>query len=191
MSPFRSLLFVGTHKMTPIIDFFKLKLSKTEFISLILLLSVTVILRFPQLGYSHFYGDETKAIFYNKSISITDFLLDQRKGPIQFVVTWVSENIVGGFNEMYIRFPFALAGSFSVLVFYLLVKNLFGWREAVFASFLFTLSGFNIAFSRTAQYQSVLIMFCLIALFLCLLYSKNKNLLLLFFSSLFLALGIL
>src|SRR3989304_8525788 len=113
--------------------FFTYSFSKVELIIIAVLLSVTVILRFPQLGYSHFYGDETKAIFYNKSISITDFLLDQRKGPIQFVVTWVSENIVGGFNEMYIRFPFALAGSFSVLVFYLLVKNLFGGREAVFA----------------------------------------------------------
>src|SRR3989344_7139823 len=121
MSPFRSLLFVGTHKMTPIIDFFKLKLSKTEFISLILLLSVTVILRFPQLGYSHFYGDETKAIFYNKSISITDFLLDQRKGPLQFVITWLTENTFNGFKDNYIRLPFALSGFLSIIIFYLIV----------------------------------------------------------------------
>ena len=171
--------------------FFTYSFSKIELIIIAVLLSVTVILRFPQLGYSHFYGDETKAIFYNKSISITDFLLDQRKGPLQFVITWLTENTFNGFNEKYIRLPFAMAGSLSVLVFYLIVRNLFGWKEAVYASFLFTLSGFNIAFSRTAQYQSILILFCLISLFLCLLYTKNKNLLLLLFSSFFLALGIL
>src|SRR3989344_3291962 len=98
--------------------FFTYSFSKVELIIIAVLLSVTVILRFPQLGYSHFYGDETKAIFYNKSISITDFLLDQRKGPIQFVVTWVSENIVGGFNEKFIVY-FLIPLIFITSVFYI------------------------------------------------------------------------
>src|SRR3989344_5083190 len=136
--------------MMSVVPGFSIKsLSKIELIIISVLLSVSFILRFPQLGYSNFYGDETKAVFYNKSISITDFLLDQRKGPLQFVITWLTENTINGFNEKYIRLPFAMAGSLSVLVFYLIVRNLFGWKEAVYASFLFTLSGFNIAFSRT------------------------------------------
>src|SRR3989344_4969589 len=177
--------------MMSVVPGFSIKsLSKIELIIISVLLSVSFILRFPQLGYSHFYGDETKAVFYNKSISITDYLLDQRKGPVQFIITWLTENTFNSFNEVYIRLPFALSGFLSVIIFYLIVRNMFGWKEAAFASSLFTLSGFNIAFSRTAQYQSVLIMFCLVSIFLSLLYENNK-VMLIFLSSIFLSLGIL
>jgi 4-amino-4-deoxy-L-arabinose transferase-like glycosyltransferase len=138
-------------------------MTKKEIYLLIALFFVTAFLRFSQLGYSHFYGDETKTLYLDKTVSAVNFFLNQRKGPVQFLIVWGVEKLTGGFNELNVRLPFALAGFISVFVFYYLVKKFIGPREAAFAVFLFALSGFNIAFSRTAQYQSVLILFGLLA----------------------------
>ena len=67
-----------------------------------LLLSVLLIsafyLRFANLGYSDFQGDEIKALLLPDSgQTISDFLLTQRKGPMQFFVTY----ILGIFDPSY------------------------------------------------------------------------------------------
>jgi len=146
-------------------------MKKKEIYLLVLLIIVSAVLRLSSLGYSHFYGDETKTLYLDKTISATDFLFGQRKGPVQFLVVWGVEKLTGGFNEQAVRFPFALAGLLSVGVFYILVKKIFTWREALVASTLFALSGFNIAFSRTAQYQSILILVGLLSIFFIYQYS--------------------
>lgn len=146
-------------------------ISKLELTFVIILLFVTLVLRLPQLGYSHFYGDETKTLYWNKSVPANEFFLDQRKGPVQFAVVWVVETITDGFKEGLVRLPFALAGIASVGIFYLLVRQLFDYKTAFLSSIIFTLNGFFIAFSRTAQYQSFLVFFGLTAL----LFALNKR----------------
>ncbi len=151
-----------------------------EIVLLFLLFVITVILRFSQLGYSHYYGDETKALYLRKDISATDFLFNQRKGPVQFLVAWTMEQLTGGYNELTTRLPFALAGTISVFVVYLLAKKLYGRKVAFFSAFLFSLNGFFIAFSRTVQYQSFLWLFGLLAIYVVLIAldqtsTKTKN----------------
>ena len=178
--------------------------NRIELIFILVLIFVSAFLRFPQLGYSHFYGDETKTLFTRKDVSATDFLLDKRKGPVQFLVSWVSEKTFGGFNEATIRLPYAIAGFLSVLVFYLIVRNLFNYQIAFLSAFLFSTNGFFVAFSRTAQYQSFLILFGFLSVLFALFYMQEffKNLaqqsstlkiqnIYLFFSGIFLALAYL
>ena len=51
---------------------------------------VTIGLRFVNLGYSDYQGDEIKALFRSLAgASLLSFLLDQRKGPLQFLVTYL------------------------------------------------------------------------------------------------------
>jgi 4-amino-4-deoxy-L-arabinose transferase-like glycosyltransferase len=140
-------------------------INKIEILSLLIILVIGCIFRFWGLGYSHFYGDETKTLYLDKTVPAASFLLDQRKGPVQFLVSWVVEKITGGYSELYIRIPFAIAGWLSILAFYLTVRKLFGWKASVISTFLFSLNGFNIAFSRTAQYQSFLILFGFLSIY--------------------------
>ncbi|MDC0449094.1 glycosyltransferase family 39 protein [bacterium] len=141
----------------------KLKPTRTESIFFIFLLLVSFLLRFWGLGYSDFYGDETKTFYLDKTTPASQFFIDQRKGPLQFFVVWTTEKILGGHNEFWTRLPFAVAGFLSVIVFYYIVRRLFGWRAALVSAWLFSVSGFFVAFSRTIQYQSILLFFGLLA----------------------------
>ena len=155
-----------------------------EKLFLVILFLITVLPRFLGLGYSEFYGDETKAIYWNKAVPATQFLLNQRKGPVQFLVVWFMEKVSGGFGEFAIRLPFAVAGTLSVFVLYFVVRKWFNWRVAFIAAFLFSINGIFIAFSRTAQYQSFLWLFGFLAIWA----AQNKRF---FFAGTFLALGFL
>lgn len=132
---------------------------KKELVILAIIIFFSAFVRFYQLGYSHFYGDEIKTLYLRKDFSAFNFLMNQRKGPGQFLVSWLMEKVSGGYSEVAIRFPYALVGTSLVLMFYLFVRQNFGVTTAIFSTTLFSLNGFYIAFSRTAQYQ-VLYLFC-------------------------------
>lgn len=143
------------------------KIFRFKYFWLVLVLLLSTFFRLYELGYSHFYGDEIKTLYTDKTVSALNYLLDQRKGPLQFLISWVFEKLSGGFSEYWIRFPFAIIGIASTGVFYLLVQRLFGSRKvSLFSSLLFTLNGFYIAFGRTAQYQVIYILFGLTSFYL-------------------------
>jgi len=140
-------------------------------LSIFFLIVVTIFLRFDNLGYSHFYGDETKTFYLDKTKPALEFFLDQRKGPIQFLVSWITEKITGGYNELFHRIPFAIASSLAVLIIYHLILKIFEHESkkefiAILAAYLFSISGFFVAFGRTVQYQSFLILFGLLSILL-------------------------
>jgi 4-amino-4-deoxy-L-arabinose transferase-like glycosyltransferase len=181
--------------ITMAIKEFKQKTTRMEILGLSALILLTIFLRFFQLGYSNFYPDETKTFHMRKDIAITDFLLNQRKGPIQFLASWGAEKLFGGYDEFYTRLPFAFAGTLAVIAFYFLIKKLFGRKSALIAGFLFSLNGFFIAFGRTAQYQSFIFLFGFLALLATLHYvkepSKQKSKIYLVSSAIFLSLSFL
>ena len=97
--------------------------------SFILILTLGIILRLFNLGYSDYQGDEIKA-FFNPAEDgdYIQFLLDQRKGPNQFIVTGLLKGVTNSFDDYFLtRLPFALAGILSIYIFYLIVKRSFGW----------------------------------------------------------------
>ncbi len=156
--------------------------------------AVSAILRLPELGFSHFYGDEIKTLYLDKTISATNFLLDQRKGPLQFLISWFMEKVSGGYSEFWIRLPYSLVGVATSVVFYLLLMKLFRSKKvAIFTSLLFALNGFYIAFARTAQYQVLYVFFGILAFyFLTIALSVTKRRILnLFLSSLALSFAFL
>jgi len=152
--------------------------NKVEFLSLLILGLISFYLRFTDLGFHHFYGDEVKTLFLRKDESAFDFLMEQRKGPVQFVMVWVVEKLVG-FDEYFMRLPFAIFGMLLVYVFYYFVRKTLNqnFKVSIFASFLVSLNGIYIAFSRTAQYQMVYLVFGFLSLifFHKFLYSEKKT----------------
>jgi len=146
-----------------------------EKIFLIILLLLSFLVRVSGLGYSHYYGDEIKTLYLDKTVTASKFLLDQRKGPVQFIATWVMEKIFGGYDEGWLRLPFALASVISVFVLYFVVKKLFGKNPAYYATVIYAFSGFSVAFGRTAQYQSFLMLFGFLSLLFILLSKETKR----------------
>lgn len=157
---------------------------------LIALIFLAFIVRFLGLGYSHYYGDEVKTLYLDKTIPAVEFLLDQRKGPVQFLVTWFMEKLSGGYNEFWIRLPYCLASTLSVLFFYLFVKRFLNKNASYFASAIYAFSGFSVAFGRTAQYQSFLLLFGFVSLYLICKFKDTSKRQFLFLSSVFWALAV-
>jgi 4-amino-4-deoxy-L-arabinose transferase-like glycosyltransferase len=137
-------------------------------IALVSVMFIASVLRLINLGYSDYQGDEIKALLLpEEGQSTVDFLFNQRKGPLQFLVTWLVHYIDPNYeNQFLVRIVFAVSGILAVYFFYLLVKLHFGKRIAAYASFLLATNGFFVAFARIAQYQSLVIFFGILALYL-------------------------
>lgn len=141
---------------------------------LLIVLIVAFALRFVNLGYSDFQGDEIKALFIpDPGQKIISFLMDQRKGPMQFFVAGAVKLVDPSYTHRFVdRFPFALAGFLAVFFFYKLVEDNFSKRKAFYSSLFFATNGFFVAFSRIIQYQSLVILFMVLALYMFSLSAK-------------------
>lgn len=150
--------------------------SKSNFYLLLILVS-SFTLRFVNLGYSDYQGDEIKALYFpTTGQSFFQFIMDQRKGPIQFILTFLIKVFDSSYNnQFFVRLPFAIAGFLSVYFFYKFVTLHFGKKIAFYSSIFFATNGFFIAFSRIVQYQSFVILFMILSLYYLSLAVKNKG----------------
>jgi hypothetical protein len=146
------------------------------------------------LGFSDYQGDEGKAM-YNPSISnIGQYLLEQRKGPLQFLTTYTYSLFDADYSNYFMaRLPFALVSALSVLFFYKTAFLFFGRKAAFYSTMLFILNGLFIAFGRIVQYQAYVILFSILAVyFFSLMHFKEKwKVAGLYYGALFWALGLL
>ena len=136
------------------------------------LILLSAPLRFYQLGFSDYIPDEPGAFLLNNDpaktgMFATDFLLSQRKGPMQFLISHIPYLITKNFNNEFAqRLPFAVFNTLAVVMFYLFVRNITNNRlVGIVAAVLFSLNGFAVAFGRTAQYQSLNMFFSFTALY--------------------------
>lgn len=143
----------------------------------IIVILIATVLRFYNLGYSDFQGDEIKALYLPEvGQSFFEYIMDQRKGPVQFIITYVLRFVDSSYsNGLLLRFPFALAGLLSVVFFFKLLKMHFGKKIAFYSSMLFATNGFFIAFSRIVQYQSFVILFMILCLYFLTLAIENDE----------------
>ncbi len=157
--------------MTFVRNLFK-NISKTEKIYLLILLLTVISLRFFNLGYSDYIQDETGTFFYkggtkNTHMTKTEFLLNEAKGPLQVMVSYIPYLIVGNYdNALAQRVPFAIFGAGAVFVLYFLVKKITKDPLTAFiASFLFGVNGLIVAYGRVAQYQNLIFFFSFLSIY--------------------------
>lgn len=153
-----------------------------ELISVLTLLFSVAFLRLYDLGYSEFSLDEPGTFLFRGlpdkyPMSWWEFILSQKKGPLQILVGLIPYLIVGNYrNEFAQRLPFAVLNIGAVLVLYFLVKK---WTKSKFigflAAFLFGVNGFVVAFGRIAQYQSLNVFFSFLALWFYSIGSFDSN----------------
>jgi uncharacterized membrane protein len=137
--------------------------NKLAAIELGLLLAAAITLRFANLGYSNLQGDEIKALCYpghfTSVVKLIAFLLTQRRGPVEFLVTCAVGLIDPSFSsELLLRLPFAFANLLGIACLFGLAWILFNRQTAVYAGFLLAANGLFVAFGRIVQYQSFVIL---------------------------------
>ncbi|TFI51957.1 glycosyltransferase family 39 protein [Mastigocladus laminosus UU774] len=148
-----------------------------KILPVIFLIFVSLWLRLINLGYSNYQGDEIKALYRPQaSQSMIDFLLNQRKGPIQFLITYFMSFVNPGYdNELLLRLPFAIAGILAIYFFYKFIKLEFGHKIAIYSSLFIAINGLFVALTRIVQYQSFVILFSVLALYLISLSTKFEK----------------
>ncbi len=132
-----------------------------------IVLLVGAVLRLWNLGYSNFQGDEVKALFPSDGdVDLRAFLFDQRKGPMQFLVTFAVHLVDSDYSsELLARLPFALAATVSIWFFFRFVELHFGSGVAIIATFFYATNGMVVGLSRIVQYQSLILLFACMALY--------------------------
>jgi 4-amino-4-deoxy-L-arabinose transferase-like glycosyltransferase len=140
---------------------------KIKFVPILLLVFITFWLRLVNLGYSDYYGDEIKVMWLpERNQSAIEFLYDQKKGPIEFLVTYLVKFRDPDYsNEFLLRLPFTLAGILGIFFFYRLVELHFGKKIALYATLLLSINGIFVGLMRIAQYQSFVILFSILTLY--------------------------
>lgn len=134
---------------------------------LVTLIIVSAWLRLANLGYSNYQGDEIKALAGPaQGQSLGDFLLEQRKGPVQFVLSYLIKLAhPSQANELLTRLPFAVAGILGIYFFYRLVNLHYGKKIAIYSAAFLSVNGLLIGLTRIVQYQSLVILFSILALY--------------------------
>ncbi len=163
---------------------------KSKIILLFVLIS-SAVLRFVNLGYSEFQGDEIRALYLKSSGPLLEHLFTQKKGPAQFVITFIMNELFRLYSEFWLRVPFALVGLACVVVLYYLVKELYGKKAGILAATLLSINGFFVAFSRIVQYQSLVIFFTLLTAFFLVKLNSTKSIKYMYFASISAGLGLL
>lgn len=142
-----------------------------------LILLVAIGLRFVNLGYSEFQGDEALAMLAAaEALSGHETALFLRaKGPGEVLFPMALWRLTGTTTEALARLPFALATLGAILTIYLIGKNLGGSKMAGWwAAGFFAANGFMVAFGRIVQYQALVVWFSSLA-FLLLLYWRQTG----------------
>jgi 4-amino-4-deoxy-L-arabinose transferase-like glycosyltransferase len=136
---------------------------------------VAACLRLPGLGYSEFQGDETEVILRATGVvqDLPDALFYHGKGPGEIVTVALNYGLLGNLSEGAARLPFALAGVGGVLAFYLVARRLVGVPGALAAGLLMAVNGYFLAFSRITQYQSLVLLLGMLALWCALRWSQG------------------
>jgi hypothetical protein len=139
------------------------------YLPLLLIVLLGAGLRFIYLGGAEFQGDEANVVLLGVDAVIGHdaILLLHRKGPVEVLLPTGLMALVGQLNEWAARLPFALAGMGVILGGFVLARRMLssgfdaagrGWLAGAVAAAILALDGFLIAYSRMVQYQNVVVL---------------------------------
>lgn len=156
-------------------------IAKRKDVLLLVVFVGALLFRLINLGYSDFLQDEVGAQNYLfDDQSFINFLLSRSIGPGEFIISYLLNLLFyANHPEFFVRLPFSLASIATIPSVYILVKRFINRDAGLIASLVFTLSGLLIAFSKIVQYQSILILLLIWALYFLGVYldtTKHKKL---------------
>lgn len=156
-----------------------LKFKKSTFYSVYLLpfyffIVYSVFVRYQGLGYSNFQGDEINPLDYlgdikGSNIPLAEFfqyLLNQKRGPMQYIINYINTGIFGYTDEYHVRLPFFFFGVLAFVTFFILARKIFNSKSAFWTVLILSMNGLYIAFARITQYQSFMYLTVPVSVFL-------------------------
>jgi 4-amino-4-deoxy-L-arabinose transferase-like glycosyltransferase len=152
------------------------RLPGRETLIALFLLTATAFLLFANLGYTEYDYDETPVV----SDAVATILgndaavFSLRKGPEQIVIATTYAMLGGSVAEGFMRIPFALAGVATALLFWRLARRLLGASAALAALALWSAEGMHLGENRWVQYQGILLLTSLCAIF-CFVRAASLN----------------
>lgn len=161
---------------------------------LIGILILAFLLRFHNLGYAEFTGDE--AIVVAKALGIvragsyfrkTPFLDDEvnfwtlsiilrHHHPPLEITAHIPILVFFGVTEFVARIPYLLSGVISVIIIFKIAEELYGTTTAHIAATLAAINGYFIAFSRHVQFMILFLLFSLFTAYYTVKYYKSNAL---------------
>jgi 4-amino-4-deoxy-L-arabinose transferase-like glycosyltransferase len=155
-----------------------ISVSLPKWIPILLVLILATFLRLANLDYKEIQGDE--GIIMARAAAVisgddTELFLHQ-KGPMEILlpaIGWIATEAV---NDFWLRLPFAWAGIITVSGVFILTRRWFGQSAGLISSLLFAIGGFGIAFSRIVQYQSLVMLWGILAVICADRYQKDSRL---------------
>lgn len=152
----------------------------TFWLGLICLLATAIFLRFTNLNYAEFQGDEAKVMLPAAALlqGQEEVLLTYRKGPTEIVIPAGQLALLGEIDEGAARAPFAFGNIICLLAVFGLGWRLFGGATGALAGWLaamlLALDGYFIGLTRIVQYQSLIFLMGVFTLYplACLCFGK-------------------
>ena len=98
-------------------------------VAFLLLIGFSIFVRAQDLGYSIFQGDEVNTIDFLYEMKpglngTVEYLMAQKRGPVQYVLNIINVNLFGYMNEEQIRFPYLVFSVIALFSLYKLAKNI-------------------------------------------------------------------
>lgn len=139
-----------------------------ELAGLLLLLALGAWLRFANLGFSEYQGDEATPVVRAAAVvqGYEDVLFLQRRGPADVVIPAAIMSLLDQTSEASLRLSFAFASLATILAVYVLGRRMFGGLAGWLAAALITVDGYFIGFGRVMHYESVVFLLAVVAVYL-------------------------
>jgi hypothetical protein len=143
----------------------------------LLIVGLTLGLRWVHLGYSEYQGDESVIMIRAARILAGEDaqLFLHQKGPVEILIPLGIWGMVGEINELWSRVLFTWASCLSVTAVWLLAHRWFRRPVGEVTAVLFAISGFSVAFARIVQYQSLVMLWGTLAVLLADRYARENR----------------
>lgn len=175
------------------IPFFKKNNKKKYLIAISAIIIFATVFRFALINLHDAYTDEVLIGF--RSIGMVDFLFSSYQttpwewmdnvpwwGHLSFhdhpLIVFLLEHLsitIFGPTLLAIRLPAVLAGIASIWFIYIIAKELFGVREALFSALILSVQSYHVFISRIGLQDGFVVFFMLLSIYICILAVKNKN----------------
>lgn len=137
---------------------------------LLIILAVAAALRFVNLGYSEFQGDESTVMILAARVleGEPSAIFEHNKGPAELLTVAAGWRVTGISNEWMARLPFSWANVLAIVMAGLIAQRIRSTSAGLFTFMLLGIEGYVLALGRIAQYQSLVLVLSMMAV-LCLL----------------------
>ena len=140
--------------------------TRRNLVILSVLFILGLALRIFELARKPLWLDEASTYFLTNQPNVMDVwaaAFNDHHAPLHFIVIWMVKSI--GSDEFWLRFPSAIAGALTIIVVFLLAKELANEETGLIAAALIAVSPYHILYSQEARMYGMVVLFVSLAMY--------------------------